>query len=248
MQIRIIFLLAVCVLLHSSGAQANTLKNIEQKIEESKHRPSQPKATPTVNPTPIPIGNSLDAGDAEDRGLAALITGLFNIFDGAGSPDGKRLRGTLYAHGATNVDDLHGFDFAAQAAISRLYMKLDYEQLFESDYSLASFRMKLGYSLGFGPVSVAAFIGPHFLLGEYDNSGLLFGGSLDWHLTEKIRTEFLAETTGFNNSHLNQYVFTGQYQIEPNLFADLGVRHVRLAGENVNYTIYFTGLRLTWEQ
>lgn len=232
--------------LASMSSYAQELKQIEQKIEQSSGKSSKPTPTPAPNPKPVPIGSSLDASD--DDSTNEFFQVLFWFFSGSGSPSGKLLKTDLYLHGATDFDDILGFDVGAQANLSRLFLKAEYESLLQSNYSLRSTRVKVGYTLGIGPMSIAGFMGGHKLHGDFKNDGFLLGASLNLNITDKIRTEVYFENSRFGGSRLDQYVITGQYKFASSAFADLGLRQVRLAGEDIRYTVFFAGARWVYEE
>ena len=233
-------------------AFAADLRKMEKKIEESN---SGPKTEPTPTPTPQPSYLNTLEDTASDGGIADL---LVYAFQGAGSPTYSLLgeaedpkigtfKADLASHGLFGGDSARGFNVAANVTLMRLYLAAEYEHLYQSSFLLRSTGLKIGYSLGLGSMSLAGFIGTFRIEGDYDNTGNLLGAAWTWYITEGTRTELVFDTTGFGESSLRRLTFTGQQQIAPYLFLDLGARYNFLTRSDLDYTLFFAGLRLSYD-
>lgn len=247
------------ITLSFASAHAANLQEVEKKIEESNRAKKAPKPTPTPTPPPSLYPNS--AAPTENTSSSWDVWGgLFTLFTGAGSASGSTfsnslvegehkgfLKSELYVHGLVGKDKTSGVHVGSQLTAMRLYLKADFEDLNQSGFDMQSTRLKFGYSFGLGSSALALFLGSYRLKGDYDNAGATLGFAWNWNITNWARSEIVAESTGFGDSSLRQLSGMGQFRVYPHLYIDAGARYSYLTNSALDYTVYFTGLRLNFE-
>lgn len=225
------------------------LQKIEQRIEQTKKTTAKP--LPTPSPTPEPTDPSWMSARESERSEASFWDGLsllLGAFVGSGSPENKTVKAELYTHAQNGNNGIAGFDLGAAANLQRLFLKAEYERLSQESFVLSSTKMKFGYTIALGPTSIALFLGHYGLHGRYSNNGLNLGLQFNWHIEDALRTEFVIETTDFGGSSLKQASGSLQYVFIPRILGELGVRNSDLTGSDLEYTTYFAGVRLNWEE
>jgi hypothetical protein len=253
--VRIFILLLLFFFSSSSFAD---LRELEKKVELSnKRNNSSPTTTPSPSPTPYYSGELNNLDDSSCGWLCGLIT----LFSGPGSAvqpsslngetsaaSSGQFKGDLFAHGLAGPESTSGYQLGAEARFMRLYLLADFEQLRQNSFTLDSTRLRLGYSFGFDSQAIFGYLGTYQLKGDFDNTGATLGLGWNWYISDHLRSELTFDSTGFGESSLRQMNATLQYRLTSFLFADTGVRYTYLTRTELDYTLYFVGLRFNIEE